>query len=66
MRGRRLEKNEDVFYDTRPPQALSHPPVPASAKTDAFANGRAPSRGNTLRIFSSRERRRCLVDRLPQ
>jgi hypothetical protein len=28
MRGRRLEKTAGVFYYTRPPQALSHPPTP--------------------------------------
>jgi hypothetical protein len=39
------QKTGGVAKYTYPPQALSHPPVPASAKTDAFAHGRAPSEG---------------------
>jgi hypothetical protein len=45
MRGRRLEKTGGVAYYTRPPQARQDALLP---------------RGNTLRIFSGRERRRCL------
>jgi len=53
MQGRRLEKTRGVVLLHPPTPSVVSPADPTPAKTGALPEGRAPSRGNTLRAHGA-------------